>query len=94
MQSYLIMRRGGFASPEKLEEAAQRSTRVGDDEMSDDVRWIRSYVTAEEDGSVGTCVYQATSPDALREHASRADLPADEIVPIGDTVIVRPDPDA
>jgi len=44
--------------------------------------------------SVGTvCVYQATSPEKIREHASRADLPADEIIPIADTVLVRPDPD-
>jgi thiamine biosynthesis protein ThiC len=61
--------------------------------MSDDVRWIRSYVLDEGDGAVGTvCIYQATSPEAIREHASRADLPADEIIPVLDTVIVRPDP--
>jgi hypothetical protein len=63
--------------------------------MSDDIRWIRSYVTAETDGSLGTvCIYQASSPEAIREHARRADLPADEIVEIADTVIVRPDPAA
>ncbi len=95
MQSYLIMRRGGFASPEKLQEAAERSTQVGDGEMSDDVRWIRSYVTAEDDGSVGTvCVYQATSPEAIREHSNAANLPCDEIVKVADTVIMREDPPA
>jgi sporulation protein YlmC with PRC-barrel domain len=63
--------------------------------MSDDVRWIRSYVTAETDGRVGTvCVYQATSPEAIRRHAGAADLPVDEIVKVADTVIVRPDPAA
>jgi hypothetical protein len=42
---------------------------------------------------VGTmCIYQATSADAVREHASRADLPVDEIVRVADTVLVRPDP--
>jgi hypothetical protein len=61
--------------------------------MSDDVRWIRSYVTAETDGRVGTvCVYQASSPEAIRRHASAADLPVDEIVKVADTVLVRPDP--
>ena len=46
-------------------------------------------------GSVGTvCIYQASSPEAIREHASRADLPVDEIVPVLDTVMVRPDPEA
>jgi hypothetical protein len=62
--------------------------------MAGDVRWIRSYVTAEEDGSVGTvCIYQGTSPEAIREHASRADMPADEVIPVADTVIVRADPE-
>ena len=50
--------------------------------MSDDVRWIRSYVVEEGDGTLGTvCIYEATSPEAIRKHAQRADLPADEIIP-------------
>ena len=44
-------------------------------------------------GRLGTvCIYQATSPEAIREHASRADLPVDEIIKVADTVLVRPDP--
>ena len=44
-------------------------------------------------GDVGTvCIYQASSAEAIREHASRADLPVDEIIAVADTVIVRPDP--
>ena len=63
--------------------------------MADDIRWIRSYALEEGDGSVGTvCIYQASSPEAIREHASRAELPADEIIKVADTVIVRPDPEA
>lgn len=63
--------------------------------MADDIRWIRSYVLEEDGGSVGTvCIYQATSPEAILEHASRADLPADEIIKVADTAIVRPDPEA
>ena len=93
MQTYVILRRGGWASAEDLQAAAARSTAEGD-RMADDIRWIRSYVTAETNGSVGTvCIYQATSPEAIREHAGRADLPADEIVEVADTVIVRPDPE-
>jgi hypothetical protein len=61
--------------------------------MSDDIRWIRSYVLEEGGGSVGTvCIYQASSPEAIREHASRAALPVDEIIAVADTVLVRPDP--
>jgi hypothetical protein len=75
--------------------AAARSKQVGDEEMSSDIRWIRSYVVHEHDGGLGTvCIYQASSPEKIREHASRADLPATEIFEIADTVIVRPDPAA
>src|SRR5919204_4572825 len=92
MKLYAILRRSGWRSPEDLKEAADRSTRVGED-MPDDVRWIRSYVLEEGDGSVGTvCIYEASSPEAIRRHASMADLPVDEIVAVTDTVIVRPDP--
>src|SRR5881397_676978 len=94
MQLYAILRRSGWKSGQELEEAAARSTRVGDEEMPDDVRWIRSYVLDEGGGSVGTvCIYQATSPEAIREHASRAILPVDEIIPVADTVLVRSDPE-
>ncbi|HEY2537651.1 MAG TPA: DUF4242 domain-containing protein [Solirubrobacteraceae bacterium] len=94
MDTYVILRRGGWRSPEDLQAAAGRSKKVGDEEMSDDIRWIRSYVLQEDGGSVGTvCIYQASSPEAIREHASRADLPADEIIAVADTVLVRPDPE-
>jgi thiamine biosynthesis protein ThiC len=95
MNTYVILRRSGWRSPEQLQEAAARSKAVGDEEMSDDIRWIRSYVLQEDGGSVGTvCIYQASSPEAIRDHAARAELPVDEIIPVADTVIVRPDPES
>jgi thiamine biosynthesis protein ThiC len=94
MNTYVILRRSGWRSPGDLQTAAERSRQVGDEEMSDDIRWIRSYVLEEGGGSVGTvCIYQASSPEAIQEHASRADLPVDEIIPVADTVLVRPDPE-
>jgi hypothetical protein len=90
----VILRRNGWASPEDLEAAAARSSSVGNDEMSDDIRWIRSYVIQDDDGLGTVCIYQASSPEKIREHAQRADLPATEIIPVADTVIVRPDPAA
>ena len=93
MNLYAILRRSGWQSGEQLGEAAARSTRVGDEDMPDDVRWIRSYVLDEGRGGVGTvCIYEATSPEAIRKHAALADLPIDEIVSVADTVVVRPDP--
>jgi hypothetical protein len=92
MNLYVIIRRNGWASAEDLEAAAARSTAEGDKEGSG-VRWIRSYVLAEDSGEVGTvCIYEAESPEAIRAHADAADLPVDEIVPVADTVVVRPDP--
>jgi hypothetical protein len=92
MDTYVILRRSGWRSPEELQTAAERSTVEGD-KRPDDVRWIRSYVLAEGDGDVGTvCIYQASSPDAIREHANAAELPCDEIIKVADTVLVREDP--
>jgi len=94
LKTYVILRRNGWRTAEDLQAAADRSAQVGDEEMWDDIRWIRSYVLAEEDGSVGTvCIYQGTSTEKVREHAERAGLPADEVIEIADTVIVRPDPE-
>jgi hypothetical protein len=92
MELYGILRRNGWRTPQDLEEAAKRSSAEGDKDGSG-VRWIRSYVLAEDSGEVGTfCVYEADSPEAIHAHAAAADLPVDEIIPIADTVIVRPDP--
>jgi len=92
MQLYGILRRNGWATAEDLQVAGARSAEVGDKPGSG-VRWIRSYVLAEESGEVGTfCVYEGESPEAVRKHAEDSDLPCDEIVKIADTVIVRPDP--
>lgn len=93
MQTYVILRRGGWADAEELEVAAGRSSRVGLEEMADQIKWIRSYVVEEEDGRLGTvCIYQGTDEDAIREHARCAGLPADEVIPVGDTVIINEDP--
>lgn len=93
MDTYVILRRDGWRSLKDLEAAAARSKKVGDEEMPDDIRWIRSYVLEEGADLVGTmCIYQASSPEAIREHASRADLPVAEIIRVTDTVIVRADP--
>jgi hypothetical protein len=92
MNLYGILRRNGWATPADLEIGGKRSAEVGD-EPGSGVRWIRSYALSEESGEVGTfCVYEAESPEAIRAHAEASDLPCDEIIPILDTVIVRPDP--
>jgi sporulation protein YlmC with PRC-barrel domain len=94
MNQYMIRRRTAWVSPAELEAAAKRSTEVADTEFPDSIRWIRSYVIEEGDGRLGTvCIYEARDSDAVREHAGRVGLPADEVLAIADTVIVRPDPE-
>ncbi len=92
MDLYVIFRRNGWATADDLQAAAARSTTEGDKPNSG-VRWIRSYVVGETSGELGTvCVYEGDSPGAIRAHAEASGLPCDEIIPVADTVIVRPDP--
>jgi hypothetical protein len=93
MDLYVIRRRDAWASAQELEAAGKRSAAEGD-KADSGVRWIRSYAVTEESGRLGTvCIYQAESPEAIRAHAEASGMPADEIVPVADTVIVRPDPE-
>ena len=91
MKTYAIRRRNAWASPDEI--PGERSKQVAEDEFPDDIRWIRSYVIAEDDSTLGTvCIYQATDHDAIRKHADRVGMPADDIWEVADTVIIRPDP--
>jgi len=93
MDLYVIRRPSGWHSERELQVAAARSKQVGDEEMSTDIRWIRSYVVHEADGTLGSfCIYQASSPEKIREHAERAGIPATDIFQVAETVLVRPDP--
>ncbi len=93
MNTYVIRRRSAWKDAQQLEIAAGVSLRVGNEEMQDEVRWIRSYVVQEPDGRLGTvCIYQGISEQAIREHASRAGLQADEVTEVVNTVVVRDDP--
>jgi sporulation protein YlmC with PRC-barrel domain len=93
MNTYIIRRYNAWKNTQELEAIAARSLHVGNNEMSDQIRWIRSYVVQEADGTLGTvCVYQATNADAIREHARRVGMPADEITCVENTVIIRTDP--
>jgi hypothetical protein len=92
MNLYAIRRRDFWETPDALQKTAARSAEVGA-EMADDVRWIRTYVVQEADGTLGTvCIYQGTSVEKVREQAERTGMPADEIVQVMDTVVVNPDP--
>jgi len=93
MDTFVIRRRNAWKNTQELEATAAVSLRIGNQEMSDKVRWIRSYVVDEDDGTLGTvCIYQAVDAHAIREHARRVGMPAHEINLIAKTVVVREDP--
>jgi len=93
MQLFAIRRRSNWKDKAKLGISASVSARVGNEEMPDKVRWIRSYVVREADGRLGTvCIYQGVDEAAIREHAKRSGMSADEINLVEETVVVREDP--
>jgi hypothetical protein len=93
MNTYVIRRERAWESPEELERTAERSKQVAESDFPTDIRWIRSYVISEPGGTLGTvCIYEASSVEAVREHARRVEMPADEVLEVADTVIIRPDP--
>lgn len=93
MQTYAIRRRSNWGDATELERVASISARVGNEEMPDRVRWMRSYVVHEPDGRLGTvCIYQARDEESIREHARRVGMRADEIHPVARTLVVRDDP--
>lgn len=93
MDLYVIRRPSAWANLKELEAAGAKSAKIGNEQMSDQVRWIRSYVVNEADGRVGTfCVYEARDGESIREHAKRVGMPGDEFYPVAATVVVRADP--
>lgn len=92
MNTYAIRRNNAWQSAEELAEVGAKSKEVGESEFPDDIAWIRTYALQEEDGTLGSiCIYQATSVEKVREHAKRVGMPADEVLEVVDTVIIRPD---
>ncbi len=75
MPRYIIERNVGEVTVADLEAAGRRSIEALD--SMEGIVWIKSYVS-EAEGKV-FCEYDAPSPEAIREHARRAGLPADRI---------------
>ncbi|MBV8181950.1 MAG: DUF4242 domain-containing protein [Mycobacterium sp.] len=62
-------------------EAADGINRINDEEG---VRWMYSFLSADKRKTY--CLYEATSPEAIRTAATRAGLPADVIVEVTDRI--------
>jgi DNA-binding CsgD family transcriptional regulator len=90
LKSYVILRRSGWPTLDALHTAAKRSLEVST--RMDDVSWVRSYVLNEPDGRIGTvCHYRASDPEAIRIHAAQVGIPVDDIIEVGELVVLQPD---
>ena len=92
MDLYVIRRPSAWRNKEELKATAAKSAEIGK-QMTDRVRWIRSYVVNEPDGRIGTfCIYEARDGESIREHARRVGMPGDEFYKVADTVVMNADP--
>ena len=90
---HLVRRRRFWRSATELDRSAAMSHLIADEEMPRAVSWLRSYSVHEDDATLGTfCLFQAVSAEALREHADRVAMPADEIVPVIGRIAFREEP--
>ena len=56
--------------------------------MRDELRFIRSYVVHEDDGTFSAfCVYEASGPEVLERYSEAMRLPTDAIKPVATTVV-------
>ena len=75
MPRYIIERNVGLLTREEIFAGGKKSNEVL--ARMTGVVWIRSYISDAE-GKI-YCEYDAPNPEAVREHARRAGLPADRI---------------
>ena len=81
MARYLVER----SFPDSLaipvnEQGADICLAVIGNNLQDGVTWVHSYVT--EDKRKTFCIYDAPSPEAIRQAAQRNSLPVDSVTPV------------
>jgi hypothetical protein len=84
MHTYIIERtipNAGNLTKQQLHDISAKSNGILKD-MGPDIQWVDSYVTQDKI----YCIYRATDPELIREHAKKGGFPADSINQI-DTVI-------
>lgn len=93
METYLVPRTRAWLSEEEVAAALDCLPAVNET-LRGHVRWIRSYIVRDDDGTfTGYCVYEASSAEALRRHGEAMGLPTDAIKPVAVTVVAAPDPE-
>jgi hypothetical protein len=79
MPRYLVTRTLPPLTPEQLD-AVGKKVKIVCTEIAG-MQWIRSHLTA--DGKHSFCEFEAPSAEACHQHAQRAGLPVDEVIPLG-----------
>jgi hypothetical protein len=79
MPRYIVQRTLPPLTQEQLNAIGKRVVEVCDEMPG--LTWIRSHLTA--DGKHSFCEFEAPDASSCREHARRAGLPVDDVVPIG-----------
>lgn len=85
MPKFLIHRVFGPVTPEQLDEGGSTSKRVAAEQFPKIV-WEHSHAINTAKGLETYCVYQAPDEQYVRDHATAAGLPCDEVLEIADTV--------
>jgi hypothetical protein len=70
---------------QELESNAEIADGINRINEEEGVRWLYSFLSADKRKTY--CLYEATSPEAIRRAASRAGLPADVIVEVTDRLL-------
>lgn len=79
MPRYIVTRTLPSLTQDQLNEIGRKVVSVCDEMPG--VDWIRSHLTA--DGKHSFCEFEAPTSESCREHAKRAGLPVDDVVPLG-----------
>ena len=88
---YIVPRTRAWLSEEEVAAAADCVPAVNGT-LRDDIRWIRSYIVSEDDGTFSAyCIYEASDPEVLGRHADALGLPTDSIKPVATTIVAAPD---
>jgi hypothetical protein len=89
---YVVPRTGAFRSEEEIDATIECGLALIET-MGDELRFIRSYVVHEDDGTFSAfCVYEASGPEVLQRYSEAMRLPTDAIKPVATTVVNAPDP--
>ncbi len=78
MPVYMIER--AFAEQLEVSPEAAGQVKLINDELG--VKWLMSFLSADKKKTY--CLYEASNPEAIRESARRAGLPADTIIEVGE----------